>query len=207
MTLPSLQRLPFVVGTCNRYFNPGKGKWYVGLATGACYVTNVDDVLTTVLGSCIAACVRDPRRGIGGMNHFLLPSGEGHVEQFTTDVGRYGVHAMELLVNEVMKAGATRSELEIKIFGGGEVIDMHSDTGIRNVSFVKAYLKAEGYRIAALDVGGGFARRLEYSPISGVARVKRMEGKKALPSVVLQEEKYRKDLSQQPTEGDIELFS
>jgi chemotaxis protein CheD len=199
-------RLPFVVGTCNRFFNPTRGRWYVNLATGACYVTNVDDTLTTVLGSCIAACVRDPRRGIGGMNHFLLPTLEGSRSDFVTDSGRYGVHAMELMVNEIMKAGAERRELEFKIFGGGEVIDGMSDTGSQNVEFIRSYIEAEGFRVVAMDLGGEVARRIEYQPVSGNCRVKRLEGRRVLPNVAALEQTHKHSLVAKPAETDIELF-
>jgi chemotaxis protein CheD len=125
-------------------------------------------VMTTVLGSCIAACLRDPVSGIGGMNHFLLPdAGDGRKD---SDAVRYGAYAMELLINGLLKSGARRERLEAKIFGGGKLFDALSDVGASNAAFAERFLRDEGIPIVSSSVGGLSARRVEFWPASGRVR-------------------------------------
>jgi len=131
----------------------------------------IDDpnvVLTTILGSCVAACLRDPESRVGGMNHFLLP---GDIQASTSgDAERYGVHLMELLINGLLKSGARRERLEAKLFGGARVVRGLSDIGAKNASFAKSFLRNEGIKLVAEDLGGVHGRRMEYYPVSGRAR-------------------------------------
>ena len=123
-------------------------------------------VLTTVLGSCVAACLCDPAAGVGGMNHFLLPDGAGA----GTDPGRrYGAYAMELLINDLLKAGARRDRLEAKLFGGGRMFDALLDVGQANADFAERFLKDEGIRVVSGSLRGLGGRRLHYWPASGRA--------------------------------------
>src|SRR5690606_20104452 len=117
---------------------------------------------TTTLGSCIAACLWDRRARIGGMNHFMLPEGEG-------ESGRYGAYAMELLINELQRRGARRAFLEAKVFGGGQVISgMNSlNVGERNTRFVLAYLRTEAIPVVSQDVLDVHARKVCFLPASG----------------------------------------
>lgn len=125
-------------------------------------------VMTTVLGSCIAACLRDPSTGIGGMNHFLLPdSGDNRKDG---DAVRYGAYAMELLINGLLKKGARRDRLEAKIFGGGKLFDGLSDVGASNAAFAERFLRDEGIPIVSSSTGGLSARRVEFWPASGRVR-------------------------------------
>ncbi|HEY0281598.1 MAG TPA: hypothetical protein VGC27_03120, partial [Rhizomicrobium sp.] len=120
--------------TLRRYRNPSDGRLHVQLTLGDTYVTSrQNEVLTTILGSCIAACIRDPDAGIGGMNHFLLPNGNGRDREARC----YGVNAMELLINDILKHGGDRRRLEAKIFGGANVVTALSDVGTRNVAFAR----------------------------------------------------------------------
>jgi chemotaxis protein CheD len=122
---------------------------------GEFYVTNKsDEVLVTILGSCVSACIRDPRLGIGGMNHFMLAEGEAQSWGGDAKSTRYGNFAMEKLVNELIKAGASRNSLEIKVFGGGNVTDTRNAIGTQNADFVMKYLDTEGLNCAAQDLGG-----------------------------------------------------
>jgi chemotaxis protein CheD len=130
--------------------------------------TRPNVILTTILGSCVAACMRDPVARIGGMNHFLLPSGEG--TQGSTESINAGVHAMELLVNGLLRAGARRERLEAKLFGGARMIAGLTDIGSRNAEFATTFLEREGIRFAGGSLGGTSARRVQYWPISGRAR-------------------------------------
>jgi len=124
-------------------------------------------VMTTVLGSCIAACIRDPHAGVGGMNHFLLPEGDG---RGGGDAVRYGAYAMELLINDLLKKGARRERLEAKIFGGAKLFDGLSDVGASNSAFAERFLRDEGIPIVSSSTGGVSARRVEFWPTSGRVR-------------------------------------
>ena len=128
---------------------------------------DADAVMTTILGSCVAACIRDPVVGVGGMNHFLLP-GEGA----TTDGEglRYGVQSMELLVNDLLRRGARRDRLEVKLFGGARLIDGLTDVGTQNAGFAERFVRDEGLIHAGGSLRGDRARRIQYWPVSGRAR-------------------------------------
>ena len=125
-------------------------------------------VFTTLLGSCIAACIRDPIARVGGMNHFLVPGTEKGDDR--SNVDRYGVHLMELLVNGLMSRGAHRGRLEAKLFGGAKTIFKSSDVGAMNARFAEHFLKNEGIAIVGRSLGGKSGRRVEYWPVSGRAR-------------------------------------
>jgi chemotaxis protein CheD len=141
----------------------------VKILPGEWFVHDEDILITTTLGSCIAACLWDRNARVGGMNHFMLPDGEG-------DSGRYGSYAMELLINELQKRGASRSTLEAKVFGGGQVISgMNSiNVGERNTTFVLDYLKTERIPIVSKDVLDACPRKVCFLPASGKAMVKRL---------------------------------
>jgi chemotaxis protein CheD len=141
----------------------------VKVLPGEYFVHDEDILITTTLGSCIAACLWDRDRRIGGMNHFMLPEGVG-------DSGRYGSYAMELLINEMMKRGANRTSMEAKVFGGGAVVSgMNSmNVGERNTRFVIDYLQTERIPIVSKDVMEIYPRKVCFLPASGKAMVKRL---------------------------------
>ena len=123
-------------------------------------------MLTTVLGSCVAACLTDPLAGVGGMNHFLLPDGAGS----GTDAGRrYGAYAMEVLINDVLKTGARRESLEAKLFGGGRMFDSLKDVGLANAEFAERFLRDEGIPVVGGSLRGMGGRRVQYWPATGRA--------------------------------------
>lgn len=126
-----------------------------------------DHVLSTVLGSCVSACLFDPVAQIGGMNHFLLPGDDGTQ---TADM-KYGAMAMELLINALLKSGARRGQIKAKLFGGARVNSSFGDIGKRNVEFARAYMRREGFAIVAESLGGDQARRLHFRPATGAARL------------------------------------
>jgi chemotaxis protein CheD len=139
------------------------------------YVTSGEDLmLSTVLGSCVSACIHDPVTKVGGMNHFMLPEGDSTSPASATM--RYGSFAMEVLINELLKAGADRGRLEAKVFGGGAVLSamQQMNIGERNGIFVLNYLKTEGIPVRAQDLGDVHARRINYFPRSGKVMVRRM---------------------------------
>jgi chemotaxis protein CheD len=121
-------------------------------------------VLTTLLGSCVAACIREPRAGVGGMNHYLLPGGDVGLMR---EAESFGVHLMELLLNGLMRQGAQRDRLEAKIFGGARMMSGLSDIGARNTAFARKFLAYEGIRFVGGDMGGVQGRRVQFSPVSG----------------------------------------
>ena len=138
------------------------------------YVTNENMMISTVLGSCVAACIHDTVTGVGGMNHFMLP--EGDMQSPASATMRYGAFAMEVLINELLKAGASRDRLEAKVFGGGAVLAamQQMNIGERNGQFVLNYLKTEGIPVKAQDLGDVHARRINYFPHDGRVMVRKM---------------------------------
>lgn len=177
---------------------------------GEYYVTNKNELITTVLGSCVSACIRDRSIGLGGMNHFMLPKevngANGRWE--ATDVNeatRYGNYAMEHLINDILKQGGNRKFLEIKIFGGCNVLPINTNVGQRNIDFVRKFLFSEGYTIQAESVGHPNPLKVEYNPKTGKARIKKL-GVAEQTAVVREEEQYQHDLDETPTHGDMELF-
>lgn len=159
--------------TLRKFRNPRDGLLHVQLTLGDTYVTSApEEVLTTILGSCIAACIRDPVGGVGGMNHFLLPDGNSGDREARC----YGVNAMELLINDILKHGGDRRRLEAKLFGGGNVVSALTDVGSRNYAFARQFLTDEGIPIVGGDVGGDMARRIQYMPFSGRARQALVKG-------------------------------
>lgn len=141
----------------------------VKILPGEYFVHNEDMLIMTTLGSCIAACIYDRNAKVGGMNHFMLPDGAG-------DSGRYGSYAMELLINEMMKRGASRMTMEAKVFGGGQVVSGMTtmNVGERNTNFVMDYLKTERIPIVSKDVLDIYPRKVCFLPGSGKAMVKRL---------------------------------
>lgn len=144
---------------------------------GDCHVSSVPDVtFSTVLGSCISACVRDKVANVGGMNHFLLAEQSGSAKDRYGASARYGAFAMEQLINKVLSQGTgKKSNLEIKIFGGGKINSALDDVGAKNIEFVRQFLMDEGYVASSQDTGGTFARRVLFKPYSGRAFVKRLD--------------------------------
>lgn len=191
-----------------RYWDPSLAHMTVKLLPGEFYVTSQEEALTTVLGSCISACIRDVVKRVGGMNHFMLPEpsgGESSGWAKTSRAARYGSDAMEHLINAILKAGGTRQNFEIKIFGGGRVLAQMTDVGRRNIEFAHNYLMTEGLRLSAEDVGDIYPRQVQYFPWSGKARVKHLRS--VVDNTIIEREKgYLKQLEKDPIKGDIELF-
>lgn len=185
------------------YFDRQFEKTGIKLLPGEFYVSAEDVVLTTVLGSCVSACIRDPRLGIGGMNHFMLPDSE----LGNGNSARYGSYAMEVLVNELLKAGARRSGLEAKVFGGAAVLKSFTDSqvGNRNAQFVLDYLKAEHIPVLAQDLGDTCPRKIFFFPADGRVLVRRLTSNLASRDLA-QETAYRSRLVSAPVSGSVELF-
>lgn len=178
----------------------------IKLFSGDCYVTDKPkSMLVTILGSCISACIRDPQNGIGGMNHFLLPHGEHRDIAHTQEATRYGAYAMEQLINGIIKLGGSKGRLEVKLFGGGNVIKSNTLIGHRNVEFVKDFMKKEGLLIAGSDLGGDYPRRIHYFTDTGKVMMRNLQRKEDL-AVVEEEKRFAASLETKPIEGDVDLF-
>jgi len=162
-------------------------------------------LIVTVLGSCVAACIRDRIGGIGGMNHFMLPqSDSGNWGKATASL-RYGNFAMERLINDLLMRGAKRENLEIKVFGGANVLNLDANIGWKNADFVEAYLATEGFAIAAQHLRGTYPRRVHYFPGTGKAQVLELRRREDLV-VVEAERTYGRNLTSEPIDGSVELF-
>ena len=189
-----------------RFYDSASAAWMVKVFPGEFYVTSKqDEVLVTVLGSCVSACIRDARAGIGGMNHFMLPHSQAGKWAGDMQSTRFGNFAMEKLINELMKAGCSRDSLEIKVFGGGNVTDTNNLIGTENSEFIIRYLEAEGLRCIAQDLGGQLPRRIHYTPTTGKV-VRRLLGTSESSAVARDENEYVRRLSTRSTGGDIQLF-
>lgn len=152
-----------------------------------------DVVMSTVLGSCVAVCLFDPIAGVGGMNHFLLA---GYGNAHSNDM-KYGINAMELLINKVLQAGGDRRRLQAKLFGGARMTDHSNDIGGTNAQFAMDFLTREGIPCISKSLGGDKARRVQFNPHTGAARQLQVQG----PAPVV--EKIR--VAPPPT-ADITLF-
>ena len=185
------------------------GAYAARILPGEYYVTRHDEGIYTTLGSCISACIRDRATGIGGMNHFMLPQTANEPQEWkATGLGaatRYGNFAMEHLINTVMKHGGRRENLEVKVFGGGRILENMTDVGQRNIAFVRDYLKAEGLKVTSEDVGEIYPRIVLYFPATGKVKVKRLRSLHA-NLIASQERKYVESIAEQPVSGEIELF-
>lgn len=174
---------------------------------GEYYFTHRDMMIVTVLGSCVAACIRDRVTGVGGMNHFMLPYEGGDAGGPISASMRYGTYAMEVLINELLKAGARRENLEAKVFGGGNVLRgfIAINVGGRNAQFVRDYLRAENIRVVAEDLNDIHPRKVYYFPRTGKVLVKKL---KQLNNNTLanREQDYANRLQTTPVSGAVELF-
>ncbi|MCP5206437.1 MAG: chemoreceptor glutamine deamidase CheD [Hahellaceae bacterium] len=194
----------------NRYWDRNMHVNAAKILPGEFYVSLHGEMIVTVLGSCVSACIRDKVRGVGGMNHFMLPMQNEHSsEQWgsnsVSSASRYGNWAMEYLINEILKAGGKREDLEVKVFGGGQVLSNMTDIGQRNVAFVKYYLAKEGLKISAMDAGGMYPRKVLYFPDTGAVKVRKLKSTRN-DTIISREKEYIKDINTQPKDGAVELF-
>lgn len=197
-------------GHVARYWDDEHGHFAARLLPGEYYVTVNAEMVTTVLGSCVSACVRDARLRIGGMNHFMLPldgsNGQSAWGAAASAATRYGNVAMERLINDILKLGGRREDLEMKLVGGGRVLaEMTTDIGARNIAFVREYVREEGFKVMGEDLGDVSARKVVYFPETGRMRVRKLNAHSDR-SLAQRERQYLADLDTKPEEGDIELF-
>jgi chemotaxis protein CheD len=190
----------------NHYYDAQFKHEAVKLLPGEFYVSQHDRLLVTVLGSCVAACIRDYANGVGGMNHFMLPDAGSDA---TGLPARYGVYAMEILINQILKNGGRRDRLEAKVFGGGNVLRGFSvnTVGERNAAFVQEFLANEGIRLVAQDLMDVYPRKVYFFPATGQALVKKLL--RIHNETLLERERdYNDRLSRAEgaSGGDVELF-
>lgn len=189
-----------------KYFDRNFDISSIKVLPGEYYATSEDMMITTLLGSCVAVCLYDPIAKVGGMNHFLLP--EGDPNDLLSASGRYGVYAMELLINHLIKIGARRDKFRAKIFGGGAVIRgmVHNNVGKNNAEFIKAYLHNEGIPVDASDLLDIYPRRVNFFPTSGKALMKKLKNHYD-NELIDNEMRYKKAVVEsQVDSGDIDLF-
>lgn len=178
------------------------------LLPGEYYVTGENMMLVTVLGSCVAACIRDHERCLGGMNHFMLPESVHEPDSPFSVSARYGTYAMEILINQLIKLGARREKLEAKVFGGGNVLRWFTanNVGERNAAFVLDFLKTERIPILAQDLVDIHPRKVYYFPHSGRVLVKKLRSMHNV-TIIKRENDYSQRLRAVPIAGDVELFA
>ncbi|MDO8413045.1 MAG: chemoreceptor glutamine deamidase CheD [Gallionellaceae bacterium] len=188
----------------NLYFDKNFDIEAVKIFPGEYFVTARNMMLVTVLGSCIAACIRDRTTGMGGMNHFMLP-GDGN--DLLSSSARYGAYAMEMMINELLKMGAKRSNLEAKIFGGGNVLRGFTvaNVGERNAEFAFNYLHTENIPIVAQDVLDIYPRKVYFFSHSGKVLVKKLRSLHN-NTVIEREQVYSSRLKVAEVQGEVEMF-
>ncbi|WP_245593488.1 chemotaxis protein [Azospirillum halopraeferens] len=186
-----------------RYHDRRLGAEIISIVVGGCVVTDDPNVIiTTTLGSCVAACVYDPVAAMGGMNHFLLPDAGGGALSASA---RYGSAAMEQLINRLLAVTGRRDRLRAKVFGGASVNGSRSDIGVRNVEFVMDYLATEGIPTVSWDVGGQVPRAVRFYPTTGRSQ-RRLIGEEAVRDIARSEASFMERLRHTAIEGEVELF-
>jgi chemotaxis protein CheD len=194
----------------NRYWDKMHNSFAAKILPGEYYVTAKDEVIVTVLGSCISACIRDRVFGIGGMNHFMLPHTADDLSHHlnsgpSTTASRYGSYAMEMMINDILKHGGHKKNLEVKIFGGGKILKNMTDVGNRNIQFVEEYISLEGIPLISEDTGDIYPRKVVFHPHSGKVKVKKLRSLHN-DTLIKREEEYQHTIEDKPTTGDVELF-
>ncbi len=170
---------------------------------GEVYASREPTLIKTLLGSCVAVCLWDPVTRVGGMNHFLLPCS---LDGGGDEPARFGVHAMDLLIGEMLKAGADRTRLRAKVFGGAHVLDVPEDeesVPSQNITFALEFLKRDGFKLTGEDLGGCWPRRVHFQTDTGRAFVQRIAGAAALGRLAAAE---RRRAAEPPAYGSVELF-
>jgi chemotaxis protein CheD len=196
-----------VHGRASKYLDRNFNRQAMKILPGEFYATSEDEVIVTVLGSCVAACLLDPIAMVGGMNHFMLPVKLGERDPDVFFAARYGAAAMEFLINNLLHLGAQRDRLVAKAFGGGRVMrGISSDVGGQNVDFVRRFLRDEGIPLWSEDLGGPFPRKVYFFPHTGQVMVKRME-RTNNDTIYNRELTYLQEFDQSSQDGDVELFS
>ncbi len=194
----------------NRYWDKHRKIYVAKILPGEFYVSRANEGITTVLGSCVSACIWDDKNAIGGMNHFMLPLTEqqSHAVKWgnvNSDATRYGNYAMEHLINEILKHGGERQRLQAKVFGGGKIVANMSDVGQKNSAFVLDYLSTEKIPILAQDLTADYPRKVFFEPTTGKALMKRIQPLHN-DTILTREKQYKEEINHDAVEGEVELF-
>jgi len=199
-TLPGFEDIKY-------YWDPKHRVHTARILPGEYYVSTGNEVIATVLGSCISACIRDKKTGIGGMNHFMLPGNKRSHDstECVSTSARYGNYAMEHMINTILANGGRRERLEIKLFGGGKVLQTMTDVGSRNIAFVRDYLRMETLPVTSEDLGGLHPRKVLYYPATGRVLMRKLPLSRD-NEVCQREVEYQKSIEQTPVAGEIDLF-
>ena len=185
------------------YHDARIGARVLSVVVGECVVSCESDVvITTTLGSCVATCLFDSEAGLGGMNHFLLADS---ADDRLSASARYGVAAMEQLINRMLARTGRRDRLRAKVFGGGAINGFNTAVGANNVEFVMSYLAFEGIPTVSWDVGGTQARAIRFFPVGGRTQRRLLEAS-GTSAVLRTEKSFAEKLRATQIEGEIELF-
>lgn len=197
----------------SRFYHEHRKQHVVKVLPGGMYCTDQAEIISTGLGSCVAACIWDPHAHIGGMNHFLLPVAHNaeHHHWSHNDVistaARYGSYAMEMLINQLISKGAERDFMHMKLFGGAQMLGRKSAIGEKNVDFILRYAKQEKFQVDAYDLGGMEPRKIMFDPLTGKAWLKRIPFAE-ISHLKHQEDHYAMEVerdSHKPSD-EVELF-
>ena len=194
------------LGRASKYLDRHFNRQAMKILPGEFYATAEDEVIVTVLGSCVATCILDPIAMVGGMNHFMLPVKKGEQNPDVFFAARYGAAAMEYLINNLLHLGASRDRLVAKAFGGGKVMKGMTDIGAQNIDFVRGFLRQEGIPLWSEDLGGVLPRKVYFFPHTGQVLVKHIDHLHN-ETILEREQSYFRDVGQVPYEGGTELFT
>lgn len=195
-----------------RYWDKKKKAYCVKIMPGEYYYSGEEEYIATTLGSCVAACIWDEKHKIGGMNHFMLPlTDKDHSEvtwgSLPTEATRYGNYAMEFLINELLKHGGEKSEFQVKLFGGGKVLEGAGNVGERNIQFVLDYVKSENLNLISQDLGDRYSRKVLFDPLTGRAWMKKIRDEDSEDRILAANEaRYQASIKSNNIGGDVDLF-
>jgi len=200
-TLPGFENI-------KHYWDTKHQLYAARIQPGEYYVSSADELIATVLGSCISACIRDPKAGVGGMNHFMLPRDNSQAAGDSvclSTAARYGNYAMEHMINTILANGGKRERLEIKLFGGSKLLNSMTDIGSLNIHFVHDYLRLETLPVTSEDLGGQHPRKVLYFPASGRVLIRKLPLSDE-NTISKRELEYQRSIERAPVAGEIDLF-
>lgn len=194
----------------NRYWDASHGFYSAKILPGQYYVSKNDELISTVLGSCISVCATDRVAGVSGMNHFMLPLySENHKDSWGSTVisaeTRYGNFAMEHMINDIIKFGGVKSRLELKVIGGGRVMEKMTDVGLRNIAFVYDYIANERLQLISEDVGDRYPRKVIFHVKTGKVKVRKLK-KVNNTTLIERDAEYMTKMKTEKFEGSVDLF-
>jgi chemotaxis protein CheD len=189
------------------HWNPTRQSHVAHILPGQFYVSKEPILITTIVGSCVTVCIFDKKRKIGGMNHFMLPINndpeKNNIPTRHQEAARYGNIAMHSLLHSIIKHGGKKENLELKVFGGGKILNTMPDIGLQNINFILEYIQTDGLNLVNQDVGGMLPRRIIFSPLSGRAQVRKLRGHHD-QRIATREERYLQNI-QHPSHHNMHI--